>query len=154
MPNTPAQLGYGITGLFATANVFEPERILAENVLQAVGETVWIPEEWQMDIVTALSGSGPAYCFYIMEALINSAEKLGLPHDIASKLTLNTLLGSSFMALHSDDDLKSLQKKVTSPGGTTEEGINVLKHGKLEDLLYKTLQAAFERGKTLSKQFD
>lgn len=154
MPNTPALLGVGITGLYATPQVNSTRLRQAETLLKALGEVVWIKDEALMDVVTALSGSGPAYFFYMMEGLIKSAITLGLPPEIASKLTLNTALGSATMALHSNEDITTLREKVTSKGGTTEQGINVLKDGKLQDLLVKTLTAATSRGKTLSEQYD
>lgn len=154
MPNTPALFGCGITGLFAAENISTTLMQQAENLLQTVGETVWIKEESLMDVVTALSGSGPAYFFYFMESLINSAVSLGLPAEVASKLTLNTALGSAVMALNSPDNIEKLREKVTSKGGTTEQGIKVLNDGKIQDLLLKTVTAAALRGKTLSEQFD
>jgi pyrroline-5-carboxylate reductase len=154
MPNTPALFAQGISGLFATAAVTASQRQMVEALLQTVGETVWIPEESLMDIVTALSGSGPGYFFYFIESLIKGAAELGLPEDIARKLTLQTALGSAYMALHSTDDLGRLREKVTSPGGTTEQGINVLKDGKLGDLLFAALQAAAAHGKSLSEQYN
>ncbi len=156
MPNTPALLGVGITGLYATDQVSTPRQQQAEQLLHTVGECVWLKEESLMDIVTALSGSGPAYFFYLMEALIKGATSLGLPEEIASKLTLQTALGSAKMALHAhpNEDVAQLRAKVTSKGGTTEEGIKVLKDGKLEDLITKTLSKAAQRGKTLSQQYD
>lgn len=156
MPNTPALLGVGISGLFATAKVTETQRQQVQTLMNALGETAWIADENLMDVVTALSGSGPAYFFYVMEGLIKGAMALGLPKDIASKLTLNTAMGSAVMALHeqADVDVTQLRARVTSPNGTTEQGIKVLKDGKLEDLLEKTLIAATTRGKTLSEQYD
>lgn len=156
MPNTPALLGVGISGLFATSSVTETQRQHVQTLMNALGETVWVADENLMDVVTALSGSGPAYFFYVMEGLIKGAMALGLSKEIASKLTLNTALGSAKMALHeqTDVDIIQLRERVTSPNGTTEQGIKVLKDGKLEDLLAKTLIAATTRGKTLSEQYD
>ncbi|MFI4937415.1 MAG: pyrroline-5-carboxylate reductase [Candidatus Berkiellales bacterium] len=153
MPNTPALYGYGITGLYATSSSTSEQKQQAENLMTALGQTVWIHEESQMDIVTALSGSGPAYFFYFMEALINGAKSLGLPADAASKLTFYTALGSAQMVLNSQEDILSLRQKVTSPGGTTEQGIKALKDGKLPELLLNTLQAATLKGKQLSEQY-
>ena len=154
MPNTPALYGVGITGLFANPHVSSFQREQSNELLLSVGDTVWIADENLMDSVTALSGSGPAYFFYVMECLIKSAHALGLPLDIARKLTYQTALGSAVMALQSNDNIATLRENVTSPGGTTQEGINVLKGGKLEDLLLRTLEAATTRGKSLSKQYD
>ncbi|MBS0286569.1 MAG: pyrroline-5-carboxylate reductase [Proteobacteria bacterium] len=156
MPNTPALLGMGMTGLFAPKNLDNSHKQQAANLLSCVGETVWLENEEHMDIVTALSGSGPAYFFYLMEALINSATTLGLPKEIASLLTLQTALGSAKMAqkAYPNEDVAQLRSKVTSPGGTTQAGINVLKNGKLEELIENTLSAATQRGKELSQQYD
>ncbi len=156
MPNTPALLGAGITGLFATKQVSPSKLNQAEMLLKTVGETVWVKDESLMDVVTALSGSGPAYFFYVMEVMIKGATALGLPIEIASKLTLQTALGSAKMALNvgENEDIAQLREKVTSPGGTTEQGIKVLKDGKLEDLFANTLKMATARGKTLSEQYD
>lgn len=154
MPNAPALLGCGITGLFPSPHLTPPERQLGENLLKAFGETIWLPEENLMDVVTALAGSGPGYFFYLLENMIQGGIELGLPADIAKKLTLQTAFGSVQMALQTQETLPQLQQKVTSPGGTTEQGINVLKNGKLPDLLKETLRAATARGKALSKQFD
>lgn len=154
MPNTPALLGYGITGLFANEHVSALQKNTTETILRALGEIVWIEKESLMDVVTALSGSGPAYFFYIMEILQHSAESLGLSPEEARKLTFHTVLGSAQMALHSQDDIQTLRKKVTSPGGTTEAGIKVLQSGKLDALLRDTLEAATQQGQSLSKQFD
>ena len=107
-----------------------------------------------MDVVTALSGSGPAYFFYIMECLIQGAMDLGLPEEISSKLTLNTALGSALMALNNEEALLTLREKVTSKGGTTEQGINALKDGKLATLIANALKTATLRGKSLSEHYD
>ncbi len=154
MPNTPALLGHGITGLFAAKNISHTQRQQAEQLLSCVGETVWVEEEGLMDVVTALSGSGPAYFFYMMECLIKAGSDLGLPEEISSKLTLHTALGSALMALNSKEDILSLREKVTSKGGTTEQGINTLKDGKLAALIANVLKAATLRGQSLSEQYD
>lgn len=154
MPNTPALLGKGMAGMYATQAVSALQKKQTETLLQSVGDAVWIENEALMDVVTALSGSGPAYFFYMMECLISGATQLGLPHDIASKLTLNTALGSAFMALEQSDDVAKLREKVTSKGGTTEQGIKVLKDAKLEQILLNVLEAATEQGKRLSEQYD
>lgn len=154
MPNTPALVGYGITGLFATHAVNALQQQQAEKLFQSVGQTVWLAQESWLDIVTALSGSGPAYFFYFMECLIKSATENGLPPDIASKLTLNTALGSSYLALNSPRILEALRAQVTSPGGTTEQGIKALKNGKLAEIVKLALQDAIKRSKTLTQQYD
>lgn len=154
MPNTPAQFGFGISGIYANK---EAPALAIQKTMQlfaSVGETLLIPEESLMDVVTALSGSGPAYFFAMMESLIKGAQALGLPAEIASKLTLSTALGSAQMAYQSEEEIAVLRQKVTSKGGTTEAGLNVLKDGKLEILIENTLRAATARGKFLSEQYD
>lgn len=154
MPNTPALFGQGVTGMFASNAVNPAQKRIAQNLLGTVGRTLWVPDESHMDIVTALSGSGPAYFFYFMDCLIKGAQSLGLPEDIASELTLHTAMGSAFMAIHSQETLSALREKVTSPGGTTEQGINTLKNGNIEALLQQALEAANNRGKEISKLYD
>ena len=116
----------GATGLFANAHVSAEQHELAESILCSVGVAVWLKDENLMDAVTALSGSGPAYFFYVMEALQAAGEKAGLPAETAKLLTLQTALGAAAMALESSDDLATLRQRVTSPGGTTEQGVGVL----------------------------
>ena len=153
MPNTPTLMGVGVTGLFATAAVSSLQRQQAQQLFQAVGEAVWLEEENWLDIVTALSGSGPAYFFYFMEGLRESAIAQGLPAKIANQLTLDTALGSAYMARHSQEDIQALRQQVTSPGGTTEQALEVLKAGKLNALLAKALRAATEHCKILSEKY-
>ncbi len=154
MPNTPALIGLGMTGLFASPGISQPLHNAVTQVFQAVGEITWLNEESLMDIVTALSGSGPANFFYFMECLSAAGVALGLPAEIASKLTLQTALGAANLALQSPDSLPALRQKVTSKGGTTEQGINVLKDGKMAELLQQMLSAATKHGKTLREQYD
>ncbi|MDP7521598.1 MAG: pyrroline-5-carboxylate reductase, partial [Arenicellales bacterium] len=120
MPNTPALVGSGASALFAPPSITEAQRDTAESILRAVGITVWLTNEDQIDTVTALSGSGPAYFFYLMEAMEATACKLGLTPKMARLLTLETAIGAARLALESSEDLSSLRKRVTSPGGTTE----------------------------------
>lgn len=152
MPNTPALIGCGATALFANSVVSPSQLQLAESLLKAVGITVKIDDEKLMDVVTALSGSGPAYFFLIIEALQNAAKSLGLPEDIAKLLTVQTAYGATRMALESTDDVISLRRHVTSPGGTTEQGIKVLEDKKIRDIMLATLQAAAERSQELAKK--
>ncbi len=154
MPNTPALLRAGATGLYANARVSDAERDLAESLLRAVGVTVWLNHEHDLDIVTALSGSGPAYFFLIMEALQQGAEALGLSSRIAKLLTLQTALGAARMALESEVDLKELRVGSTSPGGTTERGLEALEKGGIRELLQNALQSAKERSVEISQLFD
>ena len=152
MPNTPALIGHGATGLFANAHVSAEQHDLAETILRSVGVAVWLQEESLIDAVTALSGSGPAYFFYVMEALQVAGEKIGLPADTAKLLTLQTALGAAAMALESNDDLALLRQRVTSPGGTTEQGVAVLEAHHLKTIFEKTVEAAKNRSLSLAKE--
>lgn len=152
MPNTPALVQSGAAGLFANAAVTKGQREQAESILRAVGITVWLDEEQQIDAVTALSGSGPAYLFYVIEAMENAGIKLGLGADIARRLAVQTAFGASKLALESSDDPALLREKVTSPGGTTERALTVLKEGGIETLFMEALQAANDRAAELADQ--
>ena len=146
MPNTPALVASGATALYATAAVSPAQRALAESILRAVGLTLWLEDEAQMDAVTALSGSGPAYFFLVMEALEEAAVNgLELPRDIARLLTLQTAFGAAKMALESAEDMATLRARVTSPGGTTERAVEVLENGRLRALFAAALAAARQR---------
>ncbi len=153
MPNTPALIRAGATGLYANAFVTEHHKGLAENILRAVGIVLWLQEEKQMDYVTALSGSGPAYFFRIMEAMEQAGESLGLSHEVARLLTLQTALGAAKLAMESSNDLKTLREKVTSPGGTTEQGLQQMDEHDIDELFKATLEAANKRSQELAKQF-
>jgi pyrroline-5-carboxylate reductase len=154
MPNTPAMLQVGATGLFATSNVSNEQRDQAERILRAVGITLWVNEESDIDSVTAVSGSGPAYYFLMMEAMQAAAEKLGLPAETAKLLTLQTALGAARMALESQDDPATLRQKVTSPGGTTEQAILSFEENGLRDIFEQAMTAARDRSISLSEQLD
>ena len=154
MPNTPAMLQVGATGLFATSNVTNEQRDQAERILRAVGITLWVNEESDIDSVTAVSGSGPAYFFLVMEAMQAAAEKLGLPAETAKLLTLQTALGAARMALESQDNPATLRLKVTSPGGTTEQAILSFEENGLRDAFEKAMTAARDRSISLSEQLD
>jgi len=149
MPNTPALVRSGATALFASAATSSEQRQLAESILRAVGLTVWVDEETLLDSVTALSGSGPAYFFMVMEALEKAGVNLGLNPTQARLLTLETAFGATKMALESAEDAATLRARVTSPGGTTERAIAVLQAGELETLFGDALKAAHERAREL-----
>ncbi|HAO33639.1 MAG TPA: pyrroline-5-carboxylate reductase [Candidatus Competibacter sp.] len=149
MPNTPALVGSAASALFANEFVTEDHRQLAESLLRAVGVTVWVDDETLLDTVTALSGSGPAYFFLVMEALEQTALALGLDEDKARLLTLQTAFGAAKMALESAESPATLRVRVTSPGGTTERALGVLREGGLEALLAKALEAARQRSREL-----
>jgi pyrroline-5-carboxylate reductase len=151
MPNTPALIGCGATALYANHLVSPDQHNIAESILRAVGVTVWLENEHLLDIVTALSGSGPAYFFHMMEALQLAAEELGLPREHARLLTLQTALGAARMALESGAPLAELRQQVTSPGGTTEKAISVLEEHNIRMLYKKAVQAAKLRSEELAE---
>lgn len=151
MPNTPALLQTGATGLFANARVSSEQRDLAETILRAAGLTLWVDKEGLMDAVTALSGSGPAYFFRIMEAMEAAGAHLGLTADTARLLTLQTALGAAKMALESSDSVSTLRERVTSPGGTTEQGLRVMGEKDIDALFAEVIQAAFDRSQELAQ---
>jgi pyrroline-5-carboxylate reductase len=153
MPNTPAMVQSGATALYANANVNEDQRSVAESILRAVGVVIWVDDESQMDAVTALSGSGPAYFFLFMEALQLAGQELGLPEDTARLLALQTAFGAAKMALESNKDAATLRHQVTSPGGTTEHAIRTFQEGALEALVSKALLAAATRSRELAAEF-
>ncbi|MFZ5535946.1 MAG: pyrroline-5-carboxylate reductase [Pseudomonadota bacterium] len=154
MPNTPSLVQAGATGLFAPDEVSAAERALAESILRAVGTTVWVAQEGLIDAVTALSGSGPAYVFLVMEAMQAAGEQLGLDAATARLLTLETVLGAARLALESQDDPAVLRARVTSPGGTTERGIAALEAAGLRQGFADALKAAFERADELGTLLD
>jgi len=151
MPNTPAMIQAGATVLHATDRVSRDQRDLAETILRAVGITCWVEDEALMDAVTALSGSGPAYFFLVMEAMEEAALDLGLAADAARLLTLQTGLGAARMAIESSDGPARLREKVTSPGGTTERALEVLQAGELKGLFRRAVTAARDRSEELSR---
>lgn len=152
MPNTPALVKSGATALYGNGHVSGAQRELAEAIMRAVGLTLWLDEESQMDAVTALSGSGPAYFFLIIELLQQSGIKLGLSSDNARLLALQTAFGAAKMALESPDDSMALRAKVTSPGGTTERAIGILEDGGIRELFERALSGACERAGELADQ--
>ena len=152
MPNTPALVQCGATALYATPQVNNSQREAAETIMRAVGLTLWLEDEPLMDAVTALSGSGPAYFFLMLEALEEAGAKLGLPAETSRLLALQTAFGAAKMALESPDDCATLRKRVTSPGGTTERAIGILEQGNLRGLFATALAGACDRAEELAKQ--
>jgi pyrroline-5-carboxylate reductase len=151
MPNTPAAIGAGISALFAQASVPEADKALAQSLMQAAGKVVWLEAEEQMAAVTALSGSGPGYIFYLLECLTRAGEAQGLRADLAQTLALETLLGSAKLALQSSEDPAVLRRQVTSPNGTTQAGLDVLmSENGLGKLIHHTLDAAAKRARELA----
>jgi pyrroline-5-carboxylate reductase len=153
MPNRPALVGAGATGLFAPANVAGGLREAAERVMQAVGEVVWVGSEDDLDVVTALSGSGPAYFFLLGELLMQGAIDLGLEPSAARRLAIATLHGAGQLAHSGDGDLARMRAEVTSKGGTTEAAVKYLESADLRSILARALEAATRRSRELAAQF-
>ena len=152
MPNTPALIQTGATGLFANSFVTTEQRSQAEHILRAAGITVWVDEEAKLDAVTALSGSGPAYYFLFMEAMEQTAQQLGLDEKTAHLLALQTALGSAKMALESHLDCATLRKNVTSPNGTTERAIQSFENAGLREIVENAMKAAQNRAVELADE--
>lgn len=153
MPNTPALIQAGAAALYANTHTSETQKNTAEAMLRSVGTAIWLASEEQMDTVTAVSGSGPAYFFYFMEAMEKAAIEMGLSEDQARLLTIETAVGASKMALLSSSDPATLRKQVTSPGGTTEQALNTFMQGKMDELIHKAMNAAKQRSIELSQSF-
>jgi len=151
MPNTPAMIQSGAIVLHATPETTVTQRNQAETILRATGLTRWVEREEQMDAVTALSGSGPAYFFLLMEIMEQAGVDLGLDSENARLLTIQTALGAARMAMESDDSPGELRERVTSPGGTTERALDVLETGGVRALVTRALNAACERSSELSR---
>jgi pyrroline-5-carboxylate reductase len=151
MPNTPALLRQGVSGLYATDDVTQTQRQQAETLLSAVGIALWVDTEAQIDAVTAVSGSGPAYFFLLIEAMTAAAVKLGLPADVAKQLSQETALGAARMATTSDVDAAELRRRVTSPAGTTEAAIKSFQADGFEAIVEKALGAAAHRSAELAE---
>ena len=145
MPNTPALIQTGATGLFASNSVTEEQKSQAEHIMRAAGLTVWVEEEAQLDAVTAVSGSGPAYYFLFMEAMEKAGQELGLDAKTAHLLTLQTALGAAKMVLESQQDCATLRQNVTSPNGTTERAIQSFEKDQLRETVSKAMQAVHRR---------
>lgn len=152
MPNTPALIGLGITGMYARVNCTLAQRELSQNLMESAGEVVWLDKESLLDIVTAVSGSGPAYFYYLVECLGKAGTRLGLPADIASKLALHTAHGASVLAVQSQADVTELRQQVTTKGGTTEAALQQLDAGHFEQLIDTAIAAATRRGQELAEE--
>jgi len=154
MPNTPALVRAGATALYANPAVSEKQRENAEFIMRAVGITLWLEEEAQMDAVTAVSGSGPAYFFYLMEAMEQAATQLGLTAEAAHLLTVQTGFGAAKLALEVEEAPGTLRERVTSPGGTTERAIAQLDQQRARDTLIAAISAAQERSQQLAQELE
>ena len=154
MPNTPALIQKGATGLYATPAVSAQQRTQAETILKAVGCTVWVEDESLIDTVTAVSGSGPAYFFLLMEAMIDAGVKQGLTRPVAEQLTLQTALGAAELATNSDVDVAELRRRVTSPGGTTEQAISYFQRANFAALVEGAMEVCTDRSRQLAEALD
>ena len=151
MPNTPAAIGQGITALCANKNAQDHQKHIANALMEKTGKVLWLDQEDLMDAVTAVSGSGPAYIFYMIEALTTAGTQAGLSQEQSALLARQTVIGAAALAAHeADTPAETLRKNVTSPGGTTEAALNILMDGRFQDLMNEAITAAKNRGKELS----
>ena len=149
MPNTPAQVGAGISVWTASAEVSQRQREIASAILGALGKEIYVPDEGYIDMATAVSGSGPAYVFLLMEALTAAAVDIGLPREMAQELVLETVLGAARLVHETGTPPGELREQVTSPGGTTAAGLQKLYEGNLEAIIASAVSAAYQRAKEL-----
>jgi pyrroline-5-carboxylate reductase len=152
MPNTPALVHAGISGLYAPAGLSRPDRAAAGKILGAVGSVVWVQREEDLDAVTAVSGSGPAYVFYFIEALERAARDLGLPADVAHRLAVETFTGAGALAARSSDSPEALRARVTSRGGTTERALAAMETERVKEAIVRAVRAAAERSRELGDE--
>jgi pyrroline-5-carboxylate reductase len=152
MPNTPALIKQGITGLVALAGVSEAQRKAADEVLRAVGQTVWLIDEALIDPVTAVSGSGPAYVFYFLEAMVAAAQEMGLSAEQGRELALATFSGATQLAAQSDEPLEVLRQRVTSKGGTTHAAVTSMEAAGVKAAIVEAMKAAAARGRELGEE--
>lgn len=154
MPNTPSSVGCGMSALYANRCVVNEHKKLVEAIFATVGSTIWLENEKEMHIVTALSGSGPAYFFRLTEAFEKAANKLACPPELARKLAIETLYGAAALAIKSRFDLATLREQITSKGGTTERGLQVLEQMDIDQIARSVLEAATERSTEISDQLE
>jgi pyrroline-5-carboxylate reductase len=152
MPNTPALVLAGISGLYAMPGVTADDRQRAEDILGAVGETVWVAREEDIDSVTAVSGSGPAYVFYFIEALEQAARELGMSADAARQLAIGTFIGAAKLAAQSSEDIATLRARVTSKGGTTERALAAMEGDHIKAAIVRAVKAAADRSRELGDE--
>jgi pyrroline-5-carboxylate reductase len=152
MPNTPALIGAGITAAYAAPAITHVERNAVERVLKAIGKVIWVENEMLLDPVTAVSGSGPAYVFYFIEALRDAAEELGLATDAANQLAVETFLGAAKLAEQSNEDVAMLRARVTSKGGTTERAIGSMETDRIKQHIIRAVRAAEQRSRELGDE--
>lgn len=154
MPNTPAQIQAGITGLYALSKVSNKQKLMADRILSAAGNTLWLDNEEKLDAVTAISGSGPAYVFYFIEALQEAAQALGLNELEAKQLSIQTFKGAGLLADASKESIQTLRQQVTSKGGTTEQGLLSLETSQVKAAITLAAQKAHERAQALGVELD
>ena len=152
MPNTPAMIQMGATGLYGTDNISAEQKQLATAVMEASGLVMWVEDEAHMHAVTAVSGSAPAYMFYIIEAMVDGAVALGLDKEQASALAMQTMLGAAKMAMESEDAPAELRRKVTSPNGTTQAAIESMQANDISRQISEAMQACYDRSQALSEE--
>ena len=153
MPNTPALIGLGQTGLFATASVSEDDKFLVAQIFEPTGQFIWVDHEDKLDAVTALSGSGPAYVFYFIETMMQAGQEMGLSLSDAKQLAIGTFLGASSLALQSDESPGVLRERVTSKGGTTFAALEHMRSTQVSEHIKAALFAAEQRAKELGNEF-
>jgi pyrroline-5-carboxylate reductase len=153
MPNTPALIGKGITGMVATEGVSEQQREAADAIMRAVGATVWLSDETLIDPVTAVSGSGPAYVFYFIEAMQQAAQEMGLSAEQGNALAIATFVGASQLAAQSSEPVSLLRERVTSKGGTTHAALTSMDSSGVKEAIVRAIKAAAERGRELGEEF-
>ena len=153
MPNTPALVGKGMTALFARDAATATDRLAVEGVIKTTGDYVWLTDETQLDAVTALSGSGPAYVFYFIEAMIEAGVAMGLPREQAHKLAVETFVGSAALAKASDEPPEILRARVTSKGGTTHAALSSMEQDKVKTLFMRAMHTAEQRARELGDEF-
>jgi len=153
MPNTPALIGKGMTALYARTAVSATDKRRVEETIATTGESLWVAEETQLDAVTALSGSGPAYVFFFLEAMTRAGIEMGLPREQAYRLAVGTFAGASELARASDDPPELLRQRVTSKGGTTYAAITSMEQDRMQESFVKALHAARERARELGDEF-
>jgi pyrroline-5-carboxylate reductase len=153
MPNTPALVGLGMTGLFARPGASDADRALVEAVVKTTGDLVWVADEAQLDAVTALSGSGPAYVFYFLEAMRDAGARMGLPLEVAYQLAVGTFVGAATLAQRSEDPPQTLRERVTSKGGTTYAALTSMDAAGLKAKFEEALFAAQKRAEELGREF-
>jgi pyrroline-5-carboxylate reductase len=153
MPNTPALAGMGMTGLAAAAGLSDDDRAIATSVAEAVGQCVWVEDDSQIDAVTAISGSGPAYVFYFIEAMERAATEMGLSAEQGRKLAVETFRGAAALAAESPEPVSTLRERVTSKGGTTYAALTSMDASGIKDAFVRAMQAAAARGREMGAEF-